>query len=64
MQNRCARGVHRAQYKNKKMKYNLLQNMYDYHWDLFKKEIITIEMIFEIESEFIKRYELFTIYLN
>lgn len=46
------------------MQYNLLQNMHDNHWDLFQKGIISLEMIFYIELEFIKRTELFTICLN
>jgi len=46
------------------MKYNLLQNLYDYHWKLFEDGKINIDIIFSIENEFIKRYQLFTIYLN
>jgi len=46
------------------MEYNLLQSMYDKQWELFENGLISLDLIFAIESEFIKRYQLFTINLN
>jgi hypothetical protein len=46
------------------MKYNLLQQMYDYHADLFCDGTICFKMFQELEAEFIKRSYLFTICLN
>lgn len=47
-----------------KMKYNLLQNNYDKYTELFINGIIDYNFYQDIEIEFLKRYELFTINLN
>lgn len=46
------------------MKYNLLQNNYDKYTELFINGIIDYSFYQDIEIEFLKRYELFTINLN
>lgn len=46
------------------MEYNLLLRMYDKHCSLFIDGKISLEMFMKIETEYIKRYQLFIINLN
>lgn len=46
------------------MEYNLLLRLYDYHCNLFIEGKICLEMWRAIETEYLKRYKLFTINLN
>lgn len=46
------------------MEYNLLLRLYDYHCNLFIEGKICLEMWQSIETEYLKRYKLFTINLN
>ena len=46
------------------MEYNLLLKLYDANCNLFITGLIHLSMFLEIETEYIKRYKLFTINLN
>jgi len=46
------------------MEYNLLIKIYDRHCQLFIDGKIPLEMFMKIETEYIKRYQLFIINLN
>jgi len=46
------------------MNYNLLLRLYDYHCSLLEQGVIHKDLFFEIEKEYLKRKELFTICLN
>ncbi len=46
------------------MKINLLQPSFDRHTQMFIDGFIDYDFYQRIEFEFLKRYELFTIYLN
>jgi len=46
------------------MEYNLLLRLYDYHCNLFVEGKISLEIFLLIETEYIKRYQLFIINLN
>jgi len=46
------------------MEYNLLLRLYDHHCNLFIEGKISLEIFLLIETEYIKRYQLFIINLN
>lgn len=46
------------------MEYNLLLRQYDRHCSLFIRGKISLQMFLEIETEYLKRYQLFIINLN
>jgi len=46
------------------MEYNLLFSQYDNHCNKFINGIIDLELFLLIETEYIKRYQLFIINLN
>lgn len=47
-----------------KMEYNLLLSTYDFHCNLFIAGKIPLHLFLKIETEYIKRYQLFIINLN
>ena len=46
------------------MEYNLLQNRYDRYLEMFLNNVFNYEVLQQIETEFLKRKQLFTINLN
>lgn len=46
------------------MEYNLLIRTYDFYCNLFIDGRIPLELFLKIETEYIKRYQLFIINLN
>ena len=66
LKNNRARTVHfnRARTVHFIMKYDLLLKIYDYHCNLFIDGKISMELFFKLESEYLRRRELFLICLN